>query len=80
MHSMGSGATMASRSRQKVRVSRRRGAVLVKVTLGMLSARRLVSDIVGSSWLMILLSIPESVRIPPERQGLLCREAGGFPV
>jgi hypothetical protein len=31
MQSMGSRATMASRSRQKLRVSRRRGAVVVEV-------------------------------------------------
>ena len=52
---------------------RRRGAILVEVPLGTLSARRLVSDMLGSYWLMILLPIPGSVRTPPERQGLLGR-------
>src|SRR5215211_5097294 len=80
MHSMGSGATMARRSRQKVRASRRRGAILVEVAIGTLSARRLVSDMFGSYWLMILLAIPGSFRTPPGRQGSLGREAGGFPV
>ena len=61
-----------------MRVSRRRGAVLVKVTLGTLSARRLVSDIVGSSWLMILLSIPESVRILPNGRGCSVEKPGDF--
>jgi hypothetical protein len=67
-------------SRQKVRVSRRRGAVLVEVALGALAARRMVADIYRLLRVDDLPLDPESVRIPLERQGLLSREAGGFPV
>ena len=50
MHSMGSGATIARRSRQKVRVSRRRGAVLVVVAPGTLSATAVSGTRIDLAW------------------------------
>src|SRR5512133_2652653 len=54
MHSMGSGATMASSRRQKVRVSWRRGAV---------SARRRMSDMVG---LLLVDDLAPEPRVGPD--------------
>src|SRR5512133_1053074 len=63
MHSMGSGATMASSRRQKVRVYWRRGAVSVEVALGTLSARRLMSDMVG---LLLVDDLAPDPRVGPD--------------